>query len=126
MAGQLAGAWIVDVGADERPGSGVGQTPGYEAGQTPGYEADQTPGYTRLRRRRIILLAVVIVALIGAVGGLLVSTTIKSPADLAAQTRPPGLTQLTATVHRQVISSTVLAQGVVSQPAEVSGPAASG
>ncbi len=72
------------------------------------------------------MLAIVIVALIAAVGGLLVSTTIKSPADVAAQSRPPGLTQLTATVHRQVISSTVLAQGKVSQPAEVSGPAAAG
>lgn len=72
------------------------------------------------------MLAIVIVALIAAVGGLLISTTIKSPADVAAQTQPPGLTQLTATVHRQVISTTVLAQGKVSQPAEVSGPAASG
>lgn len=72
------------------------------------------------------MLAIVIVALIAAVGGLLISTTIKSPADVAAQTQPPGLTQLTATVQRQVISTTVLAQGKVSQPAEVSGPAASG
>lgn len=72
------------------------------------------------------MLAIVIVALIAAIGGLLISTTIKSPADVAAQTQPPGLTQLTATVQRQVISTTVLAQGKVSQPAEVSGPAASG
>jgi peptidoglycan hydrolase-like protein with peptidoglycan-binding domain len=88
--------------------------------------AGEGPGYARPRRGRIILIAVVIVAVIGAVGGLLISTSIKSPADLAAQSQPPGLTELTATVHRQVISSTVLAQGVVSQPAEVSGPAASG
>lgn len=72
------------------------------------------------------MLGIVIVALIAAIGGLLISTTIKSPADVAAQTQPPGLTQLTATVQRQVISTTVLAQGKVSQPAEVSGPAASG
>jgi hypothetical protein len=116
----------VDIGADERPGYGADQAPGYDAEESSGYDAEENPGYARLRRRRIILLAVVIVALIGAVGGLLVSTTIKSPADQAAQSRPPGLTQLTATVHRQVITSTVLAQGVVSQPAEVSGPAASG
>ena len=88
--------------------------------------AGDGPGYARPRRGRIILIAVVIVAVIGAVGGLLVSTSIKSPADLAAQSQPPGLTQLTTTVRRQVINSTVLAQGVVSQPAEVSGPAASG
>jgi hypothetical protein len=90
------------------------------------FGADEGPGYARLRRRRTIVLAIVIVALIAAIGGLLISTTIKSPADVAAQTQPPGLTQLTATVQRQVISTTVLAQGKVSQPAEVSGPAASG
>lgn len=72
------------------------------------------------------MLAIVIVALIAAIGGLLISTTIKSPADVAAQSQPPGLTQLTATVHRQVISTTVLAQGKVGKPAEVSGPAAAG
>jgi peptidoglycan hydrolase-like protein with peptidoglycan-binding domain len=88
--------------------------------------ADERIGYARLRRRKAIVLAIVIVALIGSIGGLLISTTIKSPADVAAQSRPPGLTQLTATVHRQVISTTVLAQGKVSQPTEVSGPAASG
>ncbi len=88
--------------------------------------AGESAGYARPRRGRIILIAVAIVAVIGAVGGLLISTSIKSPADLAAQSQPPGLTQLTATVRRQVISSTVLAQGAVSQPAEVSGPAASG
>jgi peptidoglycan hydrolase-like protein with peptidoglycan-binding domain len=90
------------------------------------FRADEGPGDARLRRRRTIVLAIVIVALIAAIGGLLISTTIKSPADVAAQTQPPGLTQLTATVQRQVISTTVLAQGKVSQPAEVSGPAASG
>jgi hypothetical protein len=90
------------------------------------FGADEGPGYARLRRRRTIVLAIVIVALIAAIGGLLISTTIKSPADVAAQTQPPGLTQLSATVQRQVISTTVLAQGKVSQPAEVSGPAASG
>jgi peptidoglycan hydrolase-like protein with peptidoglycan-binding domain len=88
--------------------------------------ADERSGYARLRRRRAILLGIAIVALLAAIGGLLISTSIKSPADLAAQTRPPGLTLLTATVHRQVISSTVLAQGKVTQPAEVSGPAAGG
>jgi peptidoglycan hydrolase-like protein with peptidoglycan-binding domain len=88
--------------------------------------ADERQGDTRLRRRRAVLLGIVIVALLGAIGGLLISTSVKSPADLAAQSQPPGLTRLTVTVRRQVITSTVLAQGVVSQPAEVSGPAATG
>jgi Putative peptidoglycan binding domain len=74
----------------------------------------------RLRRRKIILIGVVGLAVVASVGGLLISTTIKSPAELAAQTAPPALTQLTVPVTRQVITSTVLAQGVVNPPPEVS------
>jgi peptidoglycan hydrolase-like protein with peptidoglycan-binding domain len=76
-------------------------------------------GPPRLRRRRIILIAVAGLAVIASVGGLLISTSIKSPAQLAAQTAPPGMTQLTVPLTRQVIKSTVLAQGVVKHPAEV-------
>jgi hypothetical protein len=81
------------------------------------------PGWTgshRLRRRRIVLVAVIGLAVAASVGGLLYATTIKSPAELAAQTAPPPLTQLTTPVTRQVITSTVLAQGVVTAPREVS------
>jgi Putative peptidoglycan binding domain len=77
-------------------------------------------GSHRLRRRRTFLVAAVALAVVASVGGLLISTTIKSPAELAAQSAPPPLTQLTAPVTRQVISSTVLAQAVVKAPAEVS------
>ncbi|MGH3122408.1 MAG: peptidoglycan-binding domain-containing protein, partial [Streptosporangiaceae bacterium] len=76
-------------------------------------------GPPRLRRRRIILIAVAALAVIASVGGLLISTSIKSPAQLAAQTAPPGMTQLTVPLTRQVIKSTVLAQGLVKHPAEV-------
>jgi peptidoglycan hydrolase-like protein with peptidoglycan-binding domain len=51
------------------------------------------------------------------------SAYIKSPAEVAARARPPGLTLLTAPVHRQVIKVTVLAQGVVTKPPQISGPA---
>jgi Putative peptidoglycan binding domain len=81
---------------------------------------DDTPGYARLRRRRNVVLGIAIVAVLAAAGGLLLSTTIKSPAQVAAQTRPPGLTRLTAPVQRRVISVSVLAQGVVAAPPEVS------
>ncbi len=77
-------------------------------------------GSNRLRHRRNLLIGVAALAIIAAVGGLLVSTTIKSPAQLAAQTAPPPLTQLTVPVTRQVITSTVLAQGAVKAPREVS------
>lgn len=76
-------------------------------------------GQQRLRRRRIVLIAVVALALLASVGGLLLATTITSPAEQAAQTAPPPQTQLTVPVTRQVITSTVLAQGVVEPPAEV-------
>ena len=86
----------------------------------------QSPGQGRLQRRRNILIGVLIVALMASVGGLLLSTTIKSPAQQAAETTPPGLTRLTATVQRQVISNTVLAQAVVGKPPEISGPPGGG
>ena len=84
------------------------------------------PGQGRLRRRRNILIGVVVLALVASIGGLLVSTTIKSPAQQAAQTSSPGLTRLTTTVQRHVISDTVLAQGVVTKPPEISGPPGGG
>jgi Putative peptidoglycan binding domain len=77
-------------------------------------------GQQRLRRRRIVLIAVVALAVLASGGGLLLATTIKSPAELAAQTAPPAPTQLTVPVTRQVITSTVLAQGIVNPPTEVS------
>jgi peptidoglycan hydrolase-like protein with peptidoglycan-binding domain len=76
-------------------------------------------GPPRLRRRRIILIAVAALAVIASVGGLLISTSIKSPAQQAALTAPPRMTQLTVPLTRQVIKSTVLAQGLVKHPAEV-------
>jgi peptidoglycan hydrolase-like protein with peptidoglycan-binding domain len=88
--------------------------------------AGESPGQGRLRRRRNILIGVVILALMASVGGLLLSTDIKSPAQLAAQTSSPGLTRLTTTVQRQVISDAVLAQGVVAKPPEISGPPGGG
>jgi peptidoglycan hydrolase-like protein with peptidoglycan-binding domain len=77
------------------------------------------PGTNRLRRRRLVVIAVAVLAIIASAGGLLISTRIKSPAQLAAQTAPPASTQLTVPVTRQVITSTVLAQALVKAPPEV-------
>ena len=77
-------------------------------------------GSLRLRRRRIVLIAVAAMAVVASAGGLLISTSIKSPAEVAAQTAAPGLTRLSVPVTRQVITGTVLAQGVVKPPPEVS------
>jgi peptidoglycan hydrolase-like protein with peptidoglycan-binding domain len=81
---------------------------------------DDKPGYGRLRRRRVILLAVIGLAVIAAVGGLLVSTTIKSPAQQAAETKAPGLTRLTAPVQDTVIRNTVQADGLITKPPQIS------
>ncbi len=76
-------------------------------------------GSRRLRRRRLIMIGVVALAVAASVGGLLFATTLKSPAQLAAQTAPPAQTLLTVPVTHQVITGTVLAQGVVKPPPEV-------
>jgi membrane fusion protein, multidrug efflux system len=78
------------------------------------------PGHGRLRRRRNILLAIAALAVIAAVGGLLVSTTIKSPAQQAAETSAPGLTRLAAPVQYTVIRNTVQANGVITKPPQIS------
>ena len=78
------------------------------------------PGHGRLRRRRNILLAIVALAVIASVGGLLVSTTIKSPAEQAAETAAPGLTRLTAPVQYTVIHNIVQANGVITKPPQIS------
>jgi len=78
------------------------------------------PGHGRLRRRRTVLLVIVGLAVIASVGGLLVSTTIKSPAQQAAETASPGLTRLTAPVQYTVIRNTVQANGVITKPPQIS------
>ena len=81
---------------------------------------DGKPGSGRLRRRRVILLVVIGVAVIASVGGLLISTTIKSPAQQAAETQAPGLTRLTAQVQDTVIRNTVQANGLITKPPQIS------
>ena len=78
------------------------------------------PGHGRLRRRRNILLAIAVLAVIASIGGLLVSTTIKSPAQQAAETTAPGLTRLAAPVQYTVIRNTVQANGVITKPPQIS------
>jgi peptidoglycan hydrolase-like protein with peptidoglycan-binding domain len=78
------------------------------------------PGHGRLRRRRIIVLVIVALALVAASGGLLLSASIKSPAQQAAEVKAPGLTRLTAPVQDTVVRNTVQANGVISKPPQES------
>jgi peptidoglycan hydrolase-like protein with peptidoglycan-binding domain len=83
-------------------------------------------GSDRLRHRRNIVVAIVVLVVIAVAGAALLTTQIKSPAQQAAQTRPPALTQLTATVQRAVLTTTVLAQGVVGSPKEITASSSGG
>lgn len=83
-------------------------------------------GYDRLRRRRIILLAAAAFVVLAGATALLLASQVQSPAQQAAQTRPPALTELTVPVQRTVLTTTVLGEAVVGPPKEVSPSAIGG
>lgn len=78
-------------------------------------EAPATPEEDRggLARGRRVVLAVVGGAALMAVGGLLATTLVKSPAQVAAETGPPAQGVLTADVERRVLARTVVMRGTV-------------
>lgn len=78
-------------------------------------EAPATPEEDRggLARGRRVVLAVVGGAALMAVGGLLATTLVKSPAQVAAETGPPVQGVLTADVERRVLAQTVVMRGTV-------------
>ncbi|MGW3324345.1 peptidoglycan-binding protein [Streptomyces virginiae] len=67
---------------------------------------------TMIRRRRL-LLGIALAAVTVSGTGLAAATAIKSPAELAARTRPPAPDVLTAPVTRQALSQTVVLRGSV-------------
>lgn len=78
-------------------------------------EAPAAPedGRGGLARGRRVVLAVVGGAALMAVGGLLATTLVKSPAQVAAETGPPAQGALTADVERRVLAQTVVMRGTV-------------
>ncbi|MGW8503339.1 peptidoglycan-binding protein [Streptomyces sp. CLCI03] len=78
-------------------------------------EAPATPEEDRggLARGRRVVLTVVGGAALMAVGGLLATTLVKSPAQVAAETGPPAQGVLTADVERRVLAQTVVMRGTV-------------
>ncbi|MFF4449258.1 peptidoglycan-binding protein [Streptomyces sp. NPDC001502] len=78
-------------------------------------EAPAAPGDDRggLARGRRVVLAVVGGAALMAVGGLLATTLVKSPAQVAAETGPPAQGALTADVEWRVLAQTVVMRGTV-------------
>ncbi|MFG2994046.1 peptidoglycan-binding protein [Streptomyces sp. NPDC048257] len=76
----------------------------------PGDDRDDRSGLARGRR---VVLGVVGGAALMAVGGLLATTLVKSPAQVAAETGPPAQGALTAEVERRVLAQTVVMRGTV-------------
>ncbi|MFI1650486.1 peptidoglycan-binding protein [Streptomyces avidinii] len=81
-----------------------------EAPEVPGDDRDDRGGLARGRR---VVLAVVGGAALMAVGGLLATTLVKSPAQVAAEAGPPAQGALTAEVERRVLAQTVVMRGTV-------------
>ncbi|WP_063754794.1 peptidoglycan-binding domain-containing protein [Streptomyces sp. NRRL F-2580] len=75
-----------------------------------------------LARGRRVVLGVVGGATLMAIGGLLATTLVKSPAQVAAETGPPAQGALTAEVERRVLAQTLVMRGsvVADQSVEVS------
>jgi peptidoglycan hydrolase-like protein with peptidoglycan-binding domain len=116
------GGWFTDRGGAMTAHTARGED-SVSGGKRLGAGAGIGPGPRRVGRRRRVLLGIVAVALAASAGGLWASAYIKSPAEVAARAKPPGLTLMTASVRQEVIKVTVLAQGVVTKPRQISGPA---
>lgn len=66
---------------------------------------------TPLARRRRFLVVTATAAALVASGGLAISTLIRSPAQVAAETAPPPPSVLTAQVERKVLTATLVMRG---------------
>jgi peptidoglycan hydrolase-like protein with peptidoglycan-binding domain len=74
-------------------------------------EPDPGPGASPLKGRRRVVIGVFVVAALAAGAGLFASTAIKSPEQVAADTRAPAPSLLTASVQRKVLSTTLVMRG---------------
>ncbi|MFB7261214.1 peptidoglycan-binding protein [Streptomyces nojiriensis] len=88
----------------------VGQPENPAPDPDPAVPEDDRGGLARGRR---VMLALVGGAALMAVGGLLATTLVKSPAQVAAETGPPAQGPLTADVERRVLAQTVVMRGTV-------------
>jgi len=82
-----------------------------EIADNAGWRAEASKADGRRRRRQGAL--VIGVALASAAAGVLVGTRIKSPADEAAERRPPAASRITVPVERRVLSSSLVLSGEV-------------
>ncbi|MFJ9338457.1 peptidoglycan-binding protein [Streptomyces sp. NPDC101733] len=92
-----------------------GSVDGVAAGRTRGAAVD-APGPAEgsgIGRGRRVVVGVVAGGVLMAVGGLLATVLVKSPAQVAAETGPPAQGALTAEVERRVLARTVVMRGTV-------------
>lgn len=91
-------------------------TPETEAAAPPNDGAgipDPLASAGRALRRQRVFLWIAVAAAVLAVGGMLASLLVKSPAERAAEQSPPPPTVLTAAVQRTVLATTTLVRGTV-------------
>ncbi|MGY4900538.1 peptidoglycan-binding protein [Streptomyces sp. 900116325] len=95
---------------------------------SPQAEAAGSPHRHGLLRRRRLLMAVLAGSVVVTAAGMGSAALLKSPAQAAAETRPPAPDVITAPVERKVLSETVVARGQVaaSQHVSVSGAGVGG
>ncbi|MCM0676614.1 peptidoglycan-binding protein [Micromonospora phytophila] len=77
-------------------------------------DSDDPAARSPLARRRRALTAFGVATLVTSTIGLLAATQVKSPQQVAADTRPPTPSVLTAPVVRQVLSTTLVMRGTFS------------
>lgn len=105
--------WRVS-GPDESPQIASEELTALESG------AETTLSMSPLVNRRLArmrgrgwLVALVVVAVVGAVGGWLASRAIESPREVAARAQAPAATIITATVQSTTIENTVISRGQI-------------
>lgn len=86
--------------------------------EAPAREPAHSPSPFR-RRRRIVLVVAAAAALVS-VGGIAGTALVRSPAQVAADTRPPAPNVISAPVVRQVLSRTVVFRGTFSDGRTIS------
>jgi multidrug efflux pump subunit AcrA (membrane-fusion protein) len=76
-------------------------------------EATVVAGLSATVRRQRVFLAMAVIAALGSAGGLVASTLVKSPAQQAAETKPPAANVLTSPVVSRVLANTLITRGAV-------------
>lgn len=90
----------------DRPGA-----PAADDGATPGDRPHARARSRPLRRRRTAVIGVAVGAALVAGAGLAASTLVRSPEQVAADTRPPAASTMTAPVVQRVLANTTVLRG---------------